>query len=358
MVEATMLGAFNELPMLRQGNIGAAKLALQKNGFALPRYSDASKVAYVLQGVGIAGIVLLEYEEKVIAIKKGDAIAITLVLSPGALIGNQQGKGIVKLDANVKMHVPKSDHHKGMALNCEEAPLATDIKNAGNVVLLNPKNLPLVGQVRLGADLVRLGGNAMCSPGFACDSALQEGNLLIVPRFFVVSKIADPDGLSWFSIITTPNIGARKAISPEVLQVAFNVPAETKKLFSPREPMMSSSSLHQTEETNLLISSCFRYTTFGALVERSGAMVNHTNAIKGLQKIAVHHEQLLTLLKLMRKNKNMKTRYRSVQTTIALPTPVVLQNGLKGLPRRTPHSENVVSSPSVIQPRGLSTAEA
>ena len=40
----------SELPMLREGNIGAAKLALQKNGFALPQYSDSSKVAYVLQG--------------------------------------------------------------------------------------------------------------------------------------------------------------------------------------------------------------------------------------------------------------------------------------------------------------------
>lgn len=39
-----------ELPMLREGNIGAAKLALEKNGFALPRYSDSAKVAYVLQG--------------------------------------------------------------------------------------------------------------------------------------------------------------------------------------------------------------------------------------------------------------------------------------------------------------------
>lgn len=40
----------SELPMLREGNIGASKLALEKNGFALPRYSDSSKVAYVLQG--------------------------------------------------------------------------------------------------------------------------------------------------------------------------------------------------------------------------------------------------------------------------------------------------------------------
>lgn len=40
----------SELPMLRRGNIGAAKLALAKNGLALPRYSDSAKVAYVLQG--------------------------------------------------------------------------------------------------------------------------------------------------------------------------------------------------------------------------------------------------------------------------------------------------------------------
>ncbi|KEH22149.1 putative rmlC-like jelly roll protein [Medicago truncatula] len=39
--------------MLRQGNIGAAKLALQKNGFVVPMYSDSSKVAYVLQGLDL-----------------------------------------------------------------------------------------------------------------------------------------------------------------------------------------------------------------------------------------------------------------------------------------------------------------
>jgi hypothetical protein len=43
----------SELPMLREGNIGAGKLALEKHGFALPRYSDSAKVAYVLQGIYI-----------------------------------------------------------------------------------------------------------------------------------------------------------------------------------------------------------------------------------------------------------------------------------------------------------------
>jgi hypothetical protein len=147
------------------------------------------------------------------------------------LVGKQSGNGIVKLDESFKMPEPKKEHREGMALNCEEAPLDVDIENGGRVVVLNTKNLPLVGEVGLGADLVRLDGGAMCSPGFSCDSALQvtyivrgsgrvqvvgvdgrrvlettvkAGNLFIVPRFFVVSKIASPDGLEWFSIISTP----------------------------------------------------------------------------------------------------------------------------------------------------------
>ncbi|KAL3530691.1 hypothetical protein ACH5RR_010013 [Cinchona calisaya] len=315
----------DELPMLRQGNIGAAKLALQKNGFALPRYSDSAKVAYVLQGAGVGGVVLPEKEEKVVAIKKGDAIALPfgvvtwwynkedtelVVLFLGdtktghkagsftdfyltgtngiftgfttefvsrawnldesvvkTLVGSQSAKGIVKLDPGHKMPEPKSEHRNGIALNCEEAPLDVDIKGGGKVVVLNTKNLPLVGEVGFGADLVRLNGHAMCSPGFSCDSALQvtyivrgsgrvqivgvdgkrvlettvkAGNLFIVPRFFVVSKIADPDGMEWFSIVTTPDpifthLAGRtstwKALSPEVLQASFNVSPDVEKKF-------------------------------------------------------------------------------------------------------------------------------
>ncbi|KAL2905267.1 Glutelin type-A 1 [Bienertia sinuspersici] len=165
------------------------------------------------------------------------------------------------------MPEPKKEDRDGMALNCLEAPLDVDIKGGGRVVVLNTKNLPLVGEVGLGADLVRLNGKAMCSPGFSCDSALQvtyivrgsgrvqvvgvdgkrvlettvkAGNLFIVPRFFVVSKIADDDGLEWFSIITTPNpvfthlagkTSVWKALSPQVLQAAFNVPADVEHQF-------------------------------------------------------------------------------------------------------------------------------
>ncbi|KAL0282196.1 UNVERIFIED_CONTAM: Arachin Ahy-3 [Sesamum angustifolium] len=213
----------NELPMLREGNIGAAKLALEKNGFALPRYSDSAKVAYVLQGSGVAGIVLPEKEEKVLPIKKGDAIALPfgvvtwwynkedtelVVLFLGdtskahksgtftdffltgsngiftgfsmefvsrawdleesvvkTLVGSQSRTGIVKFDPSCKMPEPKKEHYNGMALNCEEAPLDVDIKDGGKVVVLNTKNLPLVGEVGLGADLVRLNGKTMWRKG-------------------------------------------------------------------------------------------------------------------------------------------------------------------------------------------------
>ncbi|KAJ7947714.1 Glutelin type-A [Quillaja saponaria] len=183
------------------------------------------------------------------------------------LVGKQTGNSIVKLEDSAKIPEPKQGHREGMASNCEEAPLDFDIKNGGRVVVLNTKNLPLVGEVGLGADLLRLDGSAMCSPGFSRDSALQvtyivrgcgraqvvgvdgkrvlettvkAGNLFIVPRFFVVSKIGDPDGMEWFSIITTPNpifthlagsISPWKALSPGVLEASFNVDSSVEQQF-------------------------------------------------------------------------------------------------------------------------------
>ncbi|KAL0386095.1 UNVERIFIED_CONTAM: hypothetical protein Sradi_3003800 [Sesamum radiatum] len=188
----------NELPMLREGNIGAAKLVLEKNGFALPRYSDSAKVAYVLQGRHELVVLFLGDTSK--AHKSGSFTDFFLTGSNGiftgfstefvsrawdleesvvkTLVGSQSKTEIVKLDPSWKMPEPRKEHYNGMALNCEEAPLDVDIKDGGKVVVLNTKNLPLVGEVGLGADLVRLNGKAMCSPGFSCDSALQSPTLL------------------------------------------------------------------------------------------------------------------------------------------------------------------------------------
>ena len=162
-----------------------------------------------LSGSGVAGIVLPEQQEKVIPIKKGDAIALPfgvvtwwynkedtelvmlflgdtskshkagrftdffLTGSNGiftgfstefvcrawdvgekianSLVGSQTGLEIIQLNGSTQMPEPINEHRKGMVFNCEEAPKDVDVKNGGRVVVLNDKNLPLVGQVGFGA---------------------------------------------------------------------------------------------------------------------------------------------------------------------------------------------------------------
>lgn len=314
----------SKLPVLAECNIGAAKLCLKKDGFALPHYADSSKLAYVLQGDAVAGLVVSD-KEKVVALKKGDAVALPfgrvswwynkedtdlivvflggtstghtpgvftyffLTGSIGVLTGfstdfltrawglpedvvktlvtSQDAPLMTKLDESSKMPEPKEEDRHGLVFNCEEAPLDVDVKNGGRLVVVTPKNLPLLGQMGLGAELVWLDPGALCSPRFSSDSALQvtyivkgsgrvqvvgaqgervldaivkAGDLLIVPRFFVVSQIADDEGLEWFSVITSPEpsitqlagkTSAWKALSPQVLTAAFNVPKDIERHF-------------------------------------------------------------------------------------------------------------------------------
>lgn len=40
----------SDVPQLNESKVGAGKLVLQPNGFALPHFADSSKLGYVLQG--------------------------------------------------------------------------------------------------------------------------------------------------------------------------------------------------------------------------------------------------------------------------------------------------------------------
>ncbi|KAK7301588.1 hypothetical protein RJT34_12455 [Clitoria ternatea] len=79
------------------------------------------------------------------------------------LVGKQSGKGIVKLEGNITLPESKQDHRNGMTLKVDIKGdgRVVDIKGDGRVVVLNTQNLPLVGEVGLGADLVRLDGKAI-----------------------------------------------------------------------------------------------------------------------------------------------------------------------------------------------------
>lgn len=58
---------------------------------------------------------------------------------------------------------PSLEDRKGMDLNCLEAPLDINIKGDDRVVMLNTQNLPLVGEVGLEANLMRIDGHSICS---------------------------------------------------------------------------------------------------------------------------------------------------------------------------------------------------
>lgn len=314
----------SDLPMLKIAKAGASKLILHENGFVLPRYSDSSKAAYVLEGRGTIGIVFPEQKEKVISARKGDAIIIpygvitwwynkaatpftVLFLGetskahrPGEftdfslsgansifnglstefasrawglkenttkdLLEKQTGSNIVKLKEGTSMPKAYESDRNGLVVNCLESRPDVDNKDGGRVVNFNEKNLPLAKEVGFGGDLVTVDKHAMCSPGFSSDSAYQvthivrgsgraqvvgadgkrvleievkPGYLFVVPRFYVVAKIAGEDGLQWFSIVTSSqpvfnqlggSTSVWKALSPQVIEASFNVTSEVEKL--------------------------------------------------------------------------------------------------------------------------------
>ncbi|KAJ3691596.1 hypothetical protein LUZ61_020760 [Rhynchospora tenuis] len=281
----------DDLPMLRVASIGAAKLTLNSRGFAAPSYSDSSKVAYVLQGSGVCGLTVPEATtEKVIRIKEGDALAIpfgfvTWWFNPNdsnlailflgdtsrghrrgqftdfhltgptgiftgftpefvsrawdlsdsdvsKLVHDQSNVGIVKLKVGQKMPEPSEKDRDGLVVNCHEAPLDVDIKGGGCVVVLNSKNLPtveLVTYVVKGSGRVQVVG---VDGRRVLETKVSGGQLFIVPRFFVVSKIADPEGMECpvFSHLAG-RTSVWKAISPEVLEAAFDTAPQLEQLF-------------------------------------------------------------------------------------------------------------------------------
>lgn len=185
------------------------------------------------------------------------------------MLERQSGVAIVKLKAPLSIAETKEDApgYGKFVYNCEDAKKDVDVKNGGRVAVITSDNLPILHQIGLGADLVKLDPGAMCSPGFSADAAYQVtyvvrgsgrvqvvsnegetvvdgeikgGCFFIVPRFHVVSKRAGQDGLEWFSIITKEkpifsHLGGKtsvwKALSADVLSASFNVDKEMEHNF-------------------------------------------------------------------------------------------------------------------------------
>ncbi|XP_047971901.1 cocosin 1-like [Salvia hispanica] len=295
-------------PVVVEAAIGAGRLVLQPQGFALPHYADANKIGYVIQGSCTVGLILPERpEEKVLIIEKGDAILcptgsvtwwfnggdsdVTIIFlgetsqsyTPGLfdyffltgalgilrgfstefiakaydlnheqskhLVESQANALVVKIDADIVSRLP----HK---CNCKKEEyvvnLDTDTESETDTerVGLSPKLVRLEAEAVLDpyystahqVMYVTKGGGRIQIVGLngarVLDEVVEEGHLIVVPKFFVAALMASDKGMECLCVSTSPrpltkkiggNKSAYKALSSSVLEVALNVSPEFVK---------------------------------------------------------------------------------------------------------------------------------
>ncbi|CAL5438854.1 unnamed protein product [Camellia sinensis] len=225
----------SKFPLLSEAKVGAGKLLLHPSGFALPHYADSSKIGFVLQGRCTVGMVFPNAsEEKVLAIKKGDAIQVpaggvswwfnggdtdmvmvfigetSKAYNPGEftyfllsgtlsvlkgfstdfvcrayninkeeaneLVTSQTETLIIKIEEGTTMPQPCKDNNNGSnntVINIETALADTDVKNGGLLTKFTAKELPLLEQVGLSAKLVKLGANEMSPILYGAGSSVE-----------------------------------------------------------------------------------------------------------------------------------------------------------------------------------------
>ncbi|KAI3755214.1 hypothetical protein L1987_55010 [Smallanthus sonchifolius] len=219
-------------PLLSESKVAAGKLLLHPLGFALPHYADCNKVGFVLEGTITVGLVAPNSpEEKVLLIKKGDAIPLSAgvvswwfnggdtdavivflgetskALVPGQftyffvagvlgflagfqsdfvgktfgldqnesenLVNSQQGALLVKLDQGIKFPEP-SNHTKDKLYATVDDPSGKDVvKGGGFISFLTEKNLALLSDIGLSTKFVKLEGNALLAPSYVADGSVQ-----------------------------------------------------------------------------------------------------------------------------------------------------------------------------------------
>lgn len=172
---------------------------------------------------------------------------------------SQTGVLIIKLgqDEKTKMPLPNQKLTHTHVHN---------ITSSKTTATLTEKEFPLLKQAGLSANLTKLEADAISSPIYAPDSTVQviyvargsgriqivgvngqclldaevtAGQLLVVPTFFMVAKLAGQNGLECFTVITSSQpvledlagkTSALGALSPEVLQIALNISPGLERL--------------------------------------------------------------------------------------------------------------------------------
>ncbi|KAH7518771.1 hypothetical protein FEM48_Zijuj09G0206400 [Ziziphus jujuba var. spinosa] len=224
-----------EFPFLAQAKLGAGKLVLKPNGFALPHYVDSSKVGYVLQGSdGVVGMVFpnkKSSKEVALKLKKGDIIPVPLgalswwynngdselvivflgqttkayvpgeftyfILTGGLgilgafsteytskafnmnkneakeLVKSQSGVIIIKLEAGKTMPQPQLHKTKELVFNIDSSLADGNVKRGGIITTVNKSKFSFIGEVGLTATHMKLQPHSMNSPIYSTDSSIR-----------------------------------------------------------------------------------------------------------------------------------------------------------------------------------------
>ncbi|XP_031275231.1 glutelin type-A 3-like [Pistacia vera] len=183
------------------------------------------------------------------------------------LVQSQTGTLLVKLSPEEGQNLPLLTNDNKWVKNIGNILPDINVKKAGIATSFTGVNFPFLEEVGLSCNLVKLEANAMLSPMYnigsivqvlyvakgsgkvqivgmngkrALDSNIVAGQLLIVPRFFVFSIIADDEGIDCFSIKTStrPNVGelagkqsVLNVLQSTVLKSALNVTPEFANSF-------------------------------------------------------------------------------------------------------------------------------
>lgn len=188
------------------------------------------------------------------------------------LAKSQTGALLIKLGQGESEKIPLPHQHGNgnvMVNNFANFPADFCFKKAGIITSFTGSNFPFLQQVGLSCTSLKLDANAMLAPTYtadsvqvfyvvkgsgkvqivglnaelALDSEVEAGQLLVVPRCFVVAIIAGPEGIECFSITTStrPAIGklagkqsVMNGFSASVVQLALNVNEEFLRFFKER----------------------------------------------------------------------------------------------------------------------------
>ncbi|XP_065638235.1 11S globulin seed storage protein 2 [Quercus suber] len=240
-------------------NDGDSEFSFVLLGETTKSYISKEFTFFLLSGAqGIMGGFSPEFLSRTYNVNKDDA---------NKLAQSQNEAMIIKLPEGKRMPKPNEDCANQLVYNIDDALPDVSVKNGGLVTTLTEAEFPFLGQAELSAKLVKLDSKAMCSPTYTTDFSVQliyvvkgtgqiqivgingkqvldtevkPGHLLVVPRFFVVAKLAGEDGLECVSITTTKqpileDLASKEsvweALSPAVIEASLNVSIEWGELF-------------------------------------------------------------------------------------------------------------------------------